>query len=352
MADRRQRVGLAALAAVLAGCEPAVTTPDSESVLQRTGRFGSLRDFVLVETGDEELFIDRFEVTRGDWTEFAATPEGQAVLAAHAEMHDDPALPVGGVDLRMARAFAAWRFARLPRLDEWRAAALGDGSNRFPWGAKPEATRANTLELGLFRPTLCGTFESGRRGNGPYDLVGNVGEWTETVAAGWFAGGGGDWPEGVLYDPAEAAQRHALAARALGVWQLLPGVMSPVAVIAAGGPAVPRVVVGADFQSSMLEFRPSVLEVQSSTSDVAGELVAGGDRRSRTGLRLLTTPRELLQALWSYDDEPSRAEYRQLERFLARARHRAVLRRAHAASGLEAKTALARWLATNLAGPP
>jgi hypothetical protein len=36
---------------------------------------------------------------------------------------------------------------------------------------------ANTLELGLGRPTAVGTFESGRSPSDCYDLLGNVSEW-------------------------------------------------------------------------------------------------------------------------------------------------------------------------------
>ena len=63
--------------------------------------------------------------------------------------------------------------------------------------------------------TPVGTFESGRRAGSdtPYDLVGNVREWSESVPASWC--------EQDLEVPASFARCHerALATPALGVWR-------------------------------------------------------------------------------------------------------------------------------------
>ena len=281
----------------------------SAGTLPRQGRFGSLRDFVLIaRIGDARpapLFVDRFEATRGDWAGFTASPAGRAASAREVMFTGDPALPIGGVDLVQARLFARWRFARLPRRDEW-AAAVGDGRHRFPWGSRADPTRANTGDLGLGEPTPVGTFESGRRtgGDQPYDLIGNVGEWTESVADGW-SGDGLD-PEASF----TAGRRRVLGTPALAVWQL-PGSVVPLAfVVAAGGAAVPRDVMGSDFLSPMA---------------VSMEAVAAGDRRQRTGIRLCTTPRELLLALLAEDVEASADDLEQLRRFVRRGGHRAAL---------------------------
>jgi hypothetical protein len=292
---------------LLAACTPEAA--GSAGTPPREGRFGSLRDFVLIVRLDQErpaaLFFDRFEVTRADWVAFAASPDGRAVGAEAADCSGDPALPVGGVDLAQARAFARWRFARLPRQDEW-AAVVGDGRHRFPWGSREDPTRANTGELGLGEPTPVGTFESGRRtgGDQPYDLIGNVGEWTESVAGGWTADG---------LDPEASfpvARRRVLRTPALAVWQWPGGMVPLVFAVAAAGGAVPREVVGADFLSPM---------------DVSAEAVPAGDRRQRTGLRLCTTPRELLLALLAEPVVARGADIEQLRRFVRRGAHREAL---------------------------
>lgn len=297
--------------ALLAGCGGDAATLGSATP-PRAGRFGSLRDFVLIERIEgglpAPLFVDRFEVTRGDWTGFAATPEGRAAGAQVATYDGDPALPVGHVDLELARAFAHWRFARLPRVDEWQA-AIGDGRHRFPWGSKEDPTRANTGELGLGEPVPVGTFEAGRRagGNQPYDLVGNVSEWTETVSAGWTAS---------LLDPTAsflAGRTRVLRTPALAVWQG-PAATVPLAWSAvAGGRRVPHDAVGADFLTSM---------------SAIVEAVPAGDRRLRLGLRLYATPRELLAALLATDAEPSADDLAQVRRFVRRDQHLPALQAA------------------------
>lgn len=349
----------ALLALVLAGA--AGCAPDSRAVAEaapptppREGRFGSLRDFFLIERpaplgsepgrGASFFFLDRFEVTRADWLAFAATPEGRSVDADDAATGGDPALPVGRVDLAQARAFARWRFARLPRTDEWTFATVGDGRNRFPWGSKVDATRANTGELGLGEPTPVGTFESGRRADGwPYDLVGNVSEWTESVPWSWCE----DPSIGEATTPALRGEPLAWQSRAvlrtpgLAIWQGPGGVVPLPWAAAAGGDRVPREVVGADFLT------PMAAQV---------ELVLAGDRRLRTGVRLCTTPVELLRALLASTVEPGPLDLEQLRRFVARSRHREVLLAAWAELQLPPGAAeragpLGRWLAQNLAVP-
>lgn len=297
-----------------AGCAPEAEKP-SPGTAPRTGRFGSLRDLVLIERSDEgrtvSLFVDRFEVTRGDWAQFAVTPEGRAVDADRVSVSDNPALPVTGVDLRQARAFAHWRFCRLPRRVEWEA-AIGDGRHPYPWGSREDWTRANAGELGLGQAMPVGTFESGRAGPlHPYDLIGNVSEWTESVPLRWI---GGD------LDPSASCaegRRRVMRTPSLAVWRV-PGAGLPlVLAVAAGGDAVPREVVGADFQGSMA--------VPDSQTFVPPEAVLAGERRQRTGLRVYATPQELLRALLRPGVLATPEDGNQLRRFIRRGANRAAL---------------------------
>ncbi|HIE71452.1 MAG TPA: hypothetical protein EYP98_15470, partial [Planctomycetes bacterium] len=152
---------------------------DSESnlvPLHRRDRFGSLRDFVLILQSQDPpgaaLLVDRFEVTQDDWAQFADTDIGRTI-AVGVTTHGVGALPVSGMDLIQARAFAGWRMGRLPTEDEWRRVTAGGGNSPFPWGVKQFPTHANTGDIGLGEAMPVGTFESGRRagGNMPYDLI-------------------------------------------------------------------------------------------------------------------------------------------------------------------------------------
>lgn len=284
--------------------------PSQSPSLQRSGRFGSLRDLVMFATGDPidagALFVDRFEVTRGDWSEFAASPAGRAVGAARAVVGGDPSLPIGGVDLTQARAFANWRLLRLPRREEWLVAAAIDGRSRYPWGGREDPLKTNTSELGLGGPTPVGTFESGRRSGGdqPYDLVGNVSEWTESVAPGWWR-----QTSDVVSGPLRL--RHdVLRTPSLAVFALPGGVFAPSWLAAAGDGAVPRLVVGSDFQTPM---------------DQQVQQVPAGDLRARTGLRVCSSARELLAALLAFDEPLDARDETQVRRFVRRGRHRQAL---------------------------
>ncbi len=308
---------------LLAGCADARPN-DAVATPPRAGRFGSLRDLVLFQRpgplGSTALFVDRFEVTRGDWAAFAATPAGRAVDAGGVPAGGDPTLPVGFVALRQARAFARWRFLRLPRSDEWWFVAVGDRNNLFPWGNRADATRANTGELGLGQPTPVGTFESGRRtgGDWPYDLVGNVSEWTETVAARWWEGDG--LARAGALDPVggmQACWRTVTDNPMLAAWQGPGGLVPPAWLAAAGGVRVPYEVVGSDFQSPM-------------NATTLVEPVLAGDQRARTGLRLYATAPELLVALTVEPATPAAADVVQLRRFVRRGEHRDALARAWA----------------------
>lgn len=302
----------------LAACAEPVREA-SDTAPPRAGRFGSLRDLVLferAEAGPEAaLFVDRFEVTRGDWAAFARTPAGRAVDAALVPSEGDATLPVASVSLRQARAFAHWRFLRLPRTDEWMFVAVGDRRNAFPWGNRVDPMRANTADLGLGQPTPVGTFESGRRAGGdqPYDLIGNVSEWTETVPGRWWDERSSSPGQPAVLDPisgVRACRRAVLRTPALAVWQGPAGLVPAAWLVAAGGEAVPREVVGSDFLAPMEEMVESL---------------PAGDRRARTGIRLLATAGELLVALCADTVAPAPQDLVQLRRFVRRGRHRELL---------------------------
>jgi hypothetical protein len=307
--------------------------PGADGELPRSGRLGSLRDLVLFErsaAAGGPFFLDRFEVTRGDWREFATAAAGRAVAAPTPVIAeaDDVARPMSGVDLRQARAFAGWRCCRLPRYDEW---AYARGGYPYPWGKDSPATRANTGEFGLGEVLPVGTFESGRYGSGPYDLIGNVAEWTETVPNWWFR------PDRGALSPAATALARLCNAPALAV-AVVPGlVFPPGLLVAAAGDAAPREVVGFAFNDSAdvegpLQ-PPTPWQLERSPADHGGTL----------GLRLCTTPRELLVALAGLALAP--AELRQVERFLARGRHAAVLQAALAELDGAGAAAARRFLA-------
>ncbi len=84
--------------------------------------------------------------------------------------------PVFGVNWYEAAAFAAWSGSELPSFGQWWRAALGDRSNRFPWGDDLRSIdqRSNFGGVGT---TPVGSFTHGASPHGVFDMAGNVKEW-------------------------------------------------------------------------------------------------------------------------------------------------------------------------------
>ncbi len=152
-----------------------------------------------------DLVVDRFEVTESIWTELFGKkdprPENFTSFVERqvgAAPPDDWILqaPAVGMNLDEAREAARLRGMRLPTFEEWLWCASGPRSRRFPAGRQQRGL-ANTLELGLVRPTPVGAFESGQTPDtGIFDLLGNVWEWTEPPPppSGWKTIDADAWP--------------------------------------------------------------------------------------------------------------------------------------------------------------
>ncbi|MEZ5965344.1 MAG: SUMF1/EgtB/PvdO family nonheme iron enzyme [Planctomycetota bacterium] len=300
-----------ACALVLAAC--AGDTP-ARPVPARHERWGIFRDLVLVARNDAKggpYFLDRFEVSRRDFGQWLAVtqrrpPAGWVADDGDAVAEDDPASlrPATRVDLDTARAYAGWRWCRLPTRSEWEYAASAGGAYRYPWGDYVRAEWANTSDLGLRQPAAIGTFESGRSPDGPYDLVGNVAEWSESLSpSGW---------RDLVASPVLFAERS---------WLPRGQPASSFALLAAAPRPLPRQVVGGAYVGLGDAVGRRILRAGSIPT-----LSCMPDEWSDTiGVRLAADPRSLLTSLMHEREVPSEGAAALLRTFLAEPAHRAAL---------------------------
>jgi formylglycine-generating enzyme required for sulfatase activity len=155
----------------------------------------------VVQTG--AFRIDAFEATRGA---FDGASDGDAARAASGMTRDD------------AARFCARRGGRLPREDEWIAAAASARSpaRRYPWGdtgavcrraawglaSGPCAVAADDASLG---PDTVGAHPDGDTPLHLHDLAGNVAEWVapdpaDSRAAQIGIAKGGSWQSALAAD--------------------------------------------------------------------------------------------------------------------------------------------------------
>lgn len=131
--------------------------------------------------------MDRYPVTNGQFYNFLQAtgyaPADTSRFLRHWQGGRPPAgqeeFPVVYVALEDARAYAAWRSARLPTELEWQyAAQSGDASNNWPWGSEMDSTRTSRGDGVAY---AVGQFASGKNTMGLEDLVGNVWQLTNDV---------------------------------------------------------------------------------------------------------------------------------------------------------------------------
>ena len=121
-----------------------------------------------------DFYMDRHEVTVGQFRRFLASPDGRAQdPPANADAPESH--PAVGVPWRAAFLYAKWCGRSLPTEAEWERAARGDADLPTPWGAG-RPVFAGGREPGDVGPVAA--YRTDRSPFGVYDLAGNAPEWT------------------------------------------------------------------------------------------------------------------------------------------------------------------------------
>ena len=142
-----------------------------------------------VTNGQFRAFIDAGGYTNRDWWSEAGwawrRAEGVTEPAYWRDRRwNGPNQPVVGVSLWEAEACCAWAGGRLPREEEWEAAARGPEGRAYPWGDRWQDGICNTREAGPGVTSPVGLFPRSRNPEGLEDLAGNVWEWCRSLDEG------------------------------------------------------------------------------------------------------------------------------------------------------------------------
>nr|MDP9178064.1 bifunctional serine/threonine-protein kinase/formylglycine-generating enzyme family protein [Gemmatimonadota bacterium] len=122
--------------------------------------------------------VGQHEVTVGEYEKFVQAGRTPAPWKNRAALRDDD--PVTGVTWAEAASYCAWKHpdgGRLPREEEWEAAARGTDGRMYPWGNAWDASATNTGSR-QNSPARVSSYPRGRTPLGIDDLIGNVWEWT------------------------------------------------------------------------------------------------------------------------------------------------------------------------------
>ena len=180
------------------------------------------------------FFLDRVPVTNAAWAEAVRAGEVPAPpamtepsLAAHAWTGDHPPAgleqhPVALVRHGEAAAYCRARGKRLPREEEWEAAARGTEGRRYAWGGTFDAARCNTSESLRGRSEPVGAHPENAGPFGALDLGCNVSEWVQGAFLAYPASvhgdNRGDWldhfVEGLVVTRGASYEQSHRAARA------------------------------------------------------------------------------------------------------------------------------------------
>ena len=156
-----------------------------------------LQEFIPLEGGEYYLQsvkkrvnikpfeISKYPVTNSWYEEFVKDTKTKQPEYWNDRKWKCPNSPVVGVSWYEAEAFAEWLTAqrkdgntyRLPKENEWEAAAGGKEGRLYPWGDKWDKNRCNNGENSIDKTSPVGIFESGNTPEGISDLSGNVWEW-------------------------------------------------------------------------------------------------------------------------------------------------------------------------------
>lgn len=158
---------------------------------QRSSGFGWDNEFEETSVAVPAFAIDRYPVTNGAYLAFVRDggPTPPFWIERDGEFHllgvfDELPLPLSWpvyATHQQARAYAAWRGARLATEAQFHRAAFGTPSGEerpYPWGAEPPSALHGNFDFERYDPEPVDAHPAGTSAWGVADLIGNGWEWT------------------------------------------------------------------------------------------------------------------------------------------------------------------------------
>ncbi len=144
---------------------------------------------------DARFWIDKYEVTRGDYA--ACVAEGGCTETTASDYSTRATQPINRVTWFQATAYCEWRGARLPTEKEWEYAARGPSNWEYPWG--DDFVADNVVYSGNSNSVTAdvGSRPKGQSWVGAMDMSGSVWEWSSS----WYL----TYP----YDPVKAEDNNS-----------------------------------------------------------------------------------------------------------------------------------------------
>ena len=123
------------------------------------------------------FYIDRTEVTVTQFRKYQSRYNEKPFTNGK----ECPNCPAMGINWIQASKYCRWAGKRLPREEEWEAAARGASKFTYPWGEVflPQHSNLQGKGDGYLFAAPVGSFLSGASPSGLVDMAGNVWEWVD-----------------------------------------------------------------------------------------------------------------------------------------------------------------------------
>ncbi len=162
---------------------PPATVDATQPLLVQKIEPGDPPASMVVVTSEPKFYIDRTEVTAGDYRECVVAT---ACTPPQAEKWKtwDAKRPVTMVKPEQAWDYCTYRGKRLPTRNEWLRAALGEDGRKFPWGNAAPSCDFAVLSNCSRDVAKVGSKPKGASPYGALDMAGNVEEFANRDTSG------------------------------------------------------------------------------------------------------------------------------------------------------------------------